>query len=39
MQIKKSKNSSPLLRNRQKTKMISLSYDVTGHVYAKSKSV
>jgi len=33
------KNSLPLSRNRQTTKMISLSYDVDYHVYSKSTSV
>jgi len=32
-------NSLLLPRNRQKTEMISLSYNVNGHVCSKSKSV
>jgi len=32
-------NSLPLPRNRQKTEMISISYDVNDHVYSKSKSI
>jgi len=31
------RNSLPLPRNRQKTKLISLSYDVNDHVYSKLK--
>jgi len=32
-------NSLTLPRNRQNTEMISFSYDVNDHVYAKSKTI